>query len=350
MELVLAHAVVALGRDDDEPGRDLPGAEHHRLGHAGIGQHGLLELDRVDLLAVDEREPVVEPPDVLEAIGLGRVPHEQVARRVAAVRLVGDDLALPAVGDHALVGVAVLGPAQEGQQRLGRPQPVPLLVARRAVAGHELAHLGRAVVRDQVHAGADQQVAQVVRARGPAEHDDLEALEQLQALVGGQDLQRVRDAVEDLELGAQVLDDGRELAGAQRQVGIVEVDHLPRVERAQERGEAVIVEQGQGDEPPHAQVEAGVVDVVLVDVADRLGEACRAGRVQDVAGRARLELGVEVDAELLERSGLVVGAQQRGLHGPERVDCVDLVPVRLRMDELAAAGLLEQAHDGLLRG
>src|SRR4029077_8589043 len=84
--------------------------------------------------------------------------------------------------------------------------------------------------------------------------------------------------------------------------------------------------------------------------ADRLREARRARRVQDVAGRVGLELRIQIDAQVLDRAGLVVAAQQRGPDGtvrPERVDGVDLLLVLRRVGDLVAVRLLEQADDGL---
>src|SRR5258708_6964037 len=109
-----------------------------------------------------------------------------------------------------------------------------------------------------------------------------------------------------------MVDDGREVTCAKREIGIVEVKDLTGVERAVKRRHAMIVIEGQRDEAPRVEVVAGIVNVALVNVANRLRESRRARRVQDVAARARLEFEIQVEIDLGGEAAAVVAQHQRG--------------------------------------
>ncbi len=144
-----------------------------------------------------------------------------------------------------------------------------------------------------------------------------------------------------------MLEDGRQLPRAQRQVRIVKVDRLARVQRAIERRQAVVVKQRQRDEPTHVEVVGRIDDVTAVDVANRLRKTGRTRRMQDVAAGVGLEFEVQTDIEVEDLSRLVVLAQQRRFDRIERSDAVDLGLICRGIDHVAAAGLLEQAADRL---
>ncbi|GJD01154.1 major ampullate spidroin 1 MaSp1 [Colletotrichum higginsianum] len=269
-DVLPGQALRVLAGDDDEPGDGLADAEDDDLLHQLVLADVVLVGDGQHLLAVDQRDAVVEPAEVSPGVRDGRVRHKGVAGAVRVGRRVvrvGQHLGGEAVEHDALVDVAGDGDhAQPGLGRGQRPHVVPVLVAGLAERGHELAHLGaafvfpvlaqqtrleysRSVVADEVDTGLDQAVAQVVRATAAAVQDELEPLQRLDAALGlGEQLQRVRHAVQ--AAGLRRVHGADERCAGQRQVGVVDGDAVAGVDGAEQGRDTVVVEQRQRQEGP----------------------------------------------------------------------------------------------------
>lgn len=359
-DLLFGQRGTFVGQHEGEAQTGLAGAEHDGLLDEGALTGGALELQRVGLLAVVQGQRVVEAAVVLPGVGERGVAGEAVLGGVGAVRAVGGDLGRPARQAHALVqAAAAVLEAQERLDVVGGPQVVPAQVVARAERRHQLARLGGAVVADQVDAARCQLVAQRVRARRAAEHDDLEARQQLEALVVlGQQVQHVRHAVEDLEVVR--LDDVDQVLLGQRQLCVVQVDLLARVDGAEQRADAVGVEQRQRDEAAHVHVGRVVFERRPLRLEDGLRQPRRPRRVDDPRHVALLLLHVElvvhprVETVVRFRDGVAVDL---GPGNRDDAEVGDVVPLECRRhvgerrvdDHVSGVGCVQQRRVCLLR-
>lgn len=263
--LLLGHARGVQLRDDHHAQEVALRAEADGHLDVRVLLDGLLERHRVGLLAVDQHDGVVLAADVLPLLGICRVRPEQVLGVVAAVRPRREELALEARLDDEVVDAAAF--VLELHERLGvrqRHEPIPLVPR----PHHQPARLRRPVRVAQRHARRDQPVAQLVRARRPAE---LHQVERLHLVDGarhvGHQLERVRHRQQARALGRLqrrehlLPGDGQARAydchpPAEDDRAHQGEDAEPVVERRRDEGvvellvQVLVVEEGQPPMPP----------------------------------------------------------------------------------------------------